>query len=312
MRGVRSMGAVVAVATIATVVLPLVLPLARIPGPGTLLAGGVPAGLYLQVAAHPDDDLLFMSPDLLKLIARGASTVTVYLTAGESVAGMRDDHPPRGYAIDRQRGIRAAYAWVAGARDRWRRKLMVAGRIPVEVDTLTDAPRVQLIFAGLPDGGDPRADGGRGALTRLWADSTGRACVHAFLRRDACLSHDDVLDMLRTLMRTFRPTVLHILDPAPPPAGPDHPDHVAAARFAAEAAAVSADVEVIAYRGYTIQPLPPNLGPAEREVKRKAFAIYRQHDYRAGSGYRYDAWIERMYRRWPDKSMASNQLIARS
>ncbi len=302
MRGLRGVGAVVVVAAVATLVLPLALPLARIPGPAVLLSGKAPRGLYLQVVAHPDDDLLFMSPDLLKLVARGARTVTVYLTAGESVAGMRDGHPPRRYAVDRQRGIRAAYAWVAGARDRWQHRLMSAGRVPVEVDTLTDAPRVQLVFVGLPDGGDPRADGGRGALTRLWADPGNRTCVHAFLRRTARLSHNDILVMLRALTRAFPPAVLHILDPAPPLVGLEHPDHVAAARFAA--AVAPAGVEVVAYRGYTIQPLPPNLGPAEREVKRKAFAIYRQYDYRVGSGHRYDIWTERMYHRRPDRSIA--------
>ncbi|GAA3083200.1 hypothetical protein GCM10017600_43540 [Streptosporangium carneum] len=291
-----------AVAVVVALVFPLVLPLACVPGPAFLSAGGAPDGLYLQVAAHPDDDLLFMSPDLLGLVARGARTVTVYLTAGESVAGVSDDHPPRRYALDRQKGVRAAYAWVAGARDRWRRSFMTTGRISVEVDTLEDLPGVRLVFVGLPDGGDPRADGGRGALTRLWADPEGRTCVHAFLRRAACLTHRDVLDMMRSLTDVFRPTVLRVLDPDPPSVGVEHPDHVAAARFALTA--VPADVEVIAYRGYTIQPLPVNLDPVAREVKRKAFAIYRQHDYRAVSGHRYDAWVERMYRRWPDESIA--------
>ncbi|GHH62043.1 hypothetical protein GCM10017673_00380 [Streptosporangium violaceochromogenes] len=300
--GVRGVRSVSVAAVIAAIILPIVLPVTRIPGPATLFAGKIPRGVYLQVVAHPDDDLLFMSPDLLKLLARGASSVTVYLTAGESVAGMRDTHAPGGYAADRQRGIRAAYAWIAGVRDRWRRTIVTLGRMPVEVDTLADLPRVQLVFAGLPDGGDPRADGGRGALTRLWADAGGKTCVRAFLRRAACLSHGDVVEMLRALMRAFHPTTLHILDPAPPPVGHDHPDHVAAARFATEA--VPAGVGVISYRGYTIEAFPPNLNSIEREVKRKVFAIYRQHDYRIGAGRRYDTWIDRMYRRRSGETLA--------
>ncbi|WP_433255866.1 PIG-L family deacetylase [Streptosporangium sp. CA-135522] len=306
MRGVRSVGVFMAVAAI---VLPVVLPLARFPALAALLPGKTPAGLYLQVAAHPDDDLLFMSPDLLKLVAHGARTVTVYLTAGESVAGMRDDHAPGPYAASREQGVRAAYAWVAGARDRWRRRTLLLGRVPVAVDTLADLPRVQLVFVGLPDGGDPRASGGRGALTRLWADRDGLSCVRAFLHRALCLSHGDVTDMLRALMRGFRPTVLRTLDPEPSPAGLDHPDHVAAARFAAEA--VPPGVEVIAYRGYTIQLLPPNLNPIEREIKREVFGVYRRHDYRAGPGHRYDAWTERMYRRRPDAPPAHDSWSAR-
>ncbi|MEU1729510.1 PIG-L family deacetylase [Streptosporangium sp. NPDC020145] len=273
---------------------PLLSPSPGLPGPGSLMSGGTPEGLHLQIAAHPDDDLLFMSPDLLRLLARGASTVTVYLTAGEGTAGVGDGHPPRRYSIDRQRGVRAAYAWAAGVRDRWRRNLMTVGRIRAEVDTLADRPQVRLVFAGLPDGGDPRADGGRSALSRLWAASEDLSCVRPFTRPSVCLSRSDVLEALRGLMRVFRPSVLNTLDPDPPPGVADHPDHIAAARFAA--AAAPPGVRVVVYRGYTTLPLPPNLTPAEHEIKREAFAVYRGHDYRAGSGRRYDAWLRRMYR----------------
>ncbi|MFF5204464.1 PIG-L family deacetylase [Streptosporangium sp. NPDC000396] len=299
MRRARSVGAVMAVVA---VTLPLVLPIARVPGPGTLFAGRFAEGLSMQVVAHPDDDLLFMSPDLEKLVAKGGRSVTVYLTAGESVAGLKDDRNPRRYAAARERGVRAAYAWVAGARDRWRRKMLRRGPIQVAEDTLVDRPWIKLVFARLPDGGDPRAKGGRGSLTRLWDDSTGQTCVHAFASGPECLTRENVLDMLRAMMRTFHPTVLRTLDPDPPPVGRDHVDHIAAARFAAEAAPHG--IDVIAYRGYTIESLPPNLDPVEREVKRKAFAIYRQHDYRIGSGRRYDIWVKRMYLRWPDNLVA--------
>ncbi|MFF0574282.1 PIG-L family deacetylase [Streptosporangium saharense] len=298
MRGVRGVGGFMAAVTgVVLLLAPLLLPRPGLPGLAALASGGAPEGAYLQIAAHPDDDLLFMSPDLLRLLARGARTVTVYLTAGEGVAGLRDGHPPRRYSIDRQQGVRAAYAWAAGVRDRWRRSLMTVGRARVEVDTLTDLPRVQLVFAGLPDGGDPRADGGRGALSRLWADPGGPTCVRPFTRPTVCLTHSDVLDALRVLMRTFRPSVLNTLDPDPPPGVADHPDHVAAARFAA--AAAPRGVRVVVYRGYPTLPLPPNLTAAEHEAKREAFAVYRRHDYRAGPGRRYDAWLQRMYRASP-------------
>ncbi|MBG0816483.1 PIG-L family deacetylase [Planomonospora sp. ID82291] len=293
----RSIRTVIVIAVIAALAPPLMLSPVRAYGPGALLQDADAAdsgGSSLQVVAHPDDDLLFMSPDLLRGIARGRSAVTVYLTAGEAVAGLEDDRDPVGYIEDRERGVRAAYAWVAGSPDRWRRETTRLGGVRVAVDTLVERPRIKLVFARLPDGGDPRADGGRNALARLWADRSGTACVRAVPPGPACLRRADVLGMLRAAIRTFRPAVLRSLDPDPP-AGrrPDHPDHVAAARFAAEAA--PADIEVISYRGYPITSLPPNLDLAEREVKRRAFALYRRHDYRvAGPGY--DAWIGRMYR----------------
>ncbi|MFD0888265.1 PIG-L family deacetylase, partial [Streptosporangium algeriense] len=152
MRGVRGVGGIMAAVTaVALLLVPPLLPSPGLPGPGSLTPGRAAEGLHLQIAAHPDDDLLFMSPDLLRLVAHGTRTVTVYLTAGEGVAGVHDGHPPRRYSIDRQQGVRAAYAWVAGVRDRWRRSLMTVGRIRAEVDTLTERPNVQLVFAGLAD-----------------------------------------------------------------------------------------------------------------------------------------------------------------
>ena len=72
----------------------------------------------LEIVAHQDDDFLFMNPDVQNQISEGLQTVTVYMTAGESVGNAIDycqiTPCPGRLALDRQQGIRAAYAQMDG------------------------------------------------------------------------------------------------------------------------------------------------------------------------------------------------------
>jgi LmbE family N-acetylglucosaminyl deacetylase len=67
----------------------------------------------LNVVAHPDDDLLFLSPDLLDALRSGDDVRTVYLTAGD--AGRAQE-----YWRGRTLGVGAAYATLLGVPDAWR------------------------------------------------------------------------------------------------------------------------------------------------------------------------------------------------
>jgi LmbE family N-acetylglucosaminyl deacetylase len=116
----------------------------------------------MQIGAHQDDDLLFMSPDVANAITAGYSIVSVYLTAGQAsgAPGMCAAE----FAAARQVGIKAAYAQMVfpsnpqAATLAWSRELIVpdAGATwphTVELFTLTSAPRIRLIFVNIPDGG---------------------------------------------------------------------------------------------------------------------------------------------------------------
>lgn len=65
-------------------------------------AAGCSLGSTLNVVAHEDDDLLFLSPDLLHNIQAGRCVRTVFVTAGDSGAGA-------GYWQGREAGSKAAY-----------------------------------------------------------------------------------------------------------------------------------------------------------------------------------------------------------
>jgi LmbE family N-acetylglucosaminyl deacetylase len=279
-----------ALSLVVVMVCPLPPPVTAQPDDGPVLGER-----FVQVVAHPDDDLLFMSPDLYAGVLGERPSVTVYLTAGEATAGLDDRHDPVVYVQDRVEGLHEAYAYLARVRNSWRSEEMTAGRLLVQVDSLAERPRVTLIFVRLPDGGDPRADGGRDALTRLWG---GQACVHGFASgARPCVSRADVIGMLRALYVKYQANVVRTLDPDPPPGCRvcDHPDHVASARFAA-AAAEGLKVRLVSYRGYPMTSWAPNMTRRMCDLKSEVFRVYRRHDYRASTHGHYRAWLERMYR----------------
>lgn len=69
-------------------------------------------GGSIYFSAHPDDDLIFMSPDLLHDVQENACVRTVYVTAGDAGLG-------EAYWRNREVGTRAAYAEMAGVANSW-------------------------------------------------------------------------------------------------------------------------------------------------------------------------------------------------
>ena len=269
--------------------------------------------VVMQVVAHQDDDILFMNPDLLGTIHLGASVATVYLTAGES-----DLPDAAGYAASRQAGSRAAYARMAGVADQWRAEALSVGIGQVEMYTLTARPDLRLVFVNLPDNNDPKAAGGKRALSRLWRDAGERLRIQALvptggvLREPVGYRRQDVVGLLVDLFKRFRPTLVRAQDAQPDQrytAGwlpyHDHPDHVMAARFTNEAVrayrAGGANPRLVQtnYRDYNVEEAPVNLGEAQQREKIELFGTYGEHDPQVFHTGSYDAWPRRMYQRWP-------------
>jgi LmbE family N-acetylglucosaminyl deacetylase len=254
-----------------------------------------------------------MNPDLLASIHMGVPVVTVFLTAGES-----DVADAAGYAASRQAGSRAAYARMAGVADQWRAEALPIGHAQVELYSLTARPELRLIFVNLPDNNDPKADGGKRALTRLWRDAGERVRIQTLVPAGGAVHESysyhrrDVVELLLTLFKQFRPTLVRGQDAQPDMRYAanwlpyhDHPDHVMAARFTGEAVrgyrAGGANPRVVQtdYRDYNVEEAPVNLTEAEQREKLDLFAVYAQHDPQVFAGGSYDAWPRRMYHRWP-------------
>src|SRR5947209_1280724 len=69
-------------------------------------------GTILNIVAHEDDDLLFLSPDLLHNVQSGGKVRTIYMTAGDAGAAAS-------YWQGRENGSRAAYAQMSGVANSW-------------------------------------------------------------------------------------------------------------------------------------------------------------------------------------------------
>jgi LmbE family N-acetylglucosaminyl deacetylase len=266
-------------------------------------------GHQVQVVAHPDDDILFMNPDLAAAVRNGRST-SIYLTGGES-----DLPNPTDYAARRQDGTRAAYARMAGVPDTWtRRTVPVTGNRLVEIDELAARPDVRLAFLNLPEDNNPAAAGGKHSLSRLWARPADAVCTlvqnGAAVRDSYCYRRADVVDALDALFERLRPSVIRAQDPQPdsryqPDWGDfhDHPDHVSSARFTREAALrylarPDHRAAIVHYRDYNVADAPIDLSLSDQQAKRDYFSTYLEHDFAANLQGAYQDWVARGYRRF--------------
>ncbi len=265
----------------------------------------------LFVVAHEDDDLLFMNPDIQRSIARGHRVQTVYLTAGD---GCRSEQYWR---AQREAGVRAAYAQMAGVEDRW---VDVAVR-PKEV-RLLQRSQVSLVFFRLPS---PAKEDGtscpHGAtLEKLW---TGRiAELSALDDPHVTYTKHGLVDELTKVLRIFRPDRVNALDgtgrnPVPCSSGnpavcrvyypatgraylSDHSDHYYSALFAREAhVAYQRPHQFQSYRGYNSALEPPNVSDSAFLEKERVFQTYAEHDDRIDDHPPFDdfyhLWLLRQY-----------------
>src|SRR5689334_20820805 len=115
------------------------------------------AATDLTILAHPDDDLLFMQPDLYDAVRRGTGVTNVYVTAGNGRHGLD-------LAGTRSDGLMKAYGAIAGAHD-WS-----CGWIRLGANELAhcrlDSAKISLVFMGYPDGGKDGEQ--RDSLLHLW------------------------------------------------------------------------------------------------------------------------------------------------
>lgn len=185
----------------------------------------------LAFVAHLDDDLLFMNPDIASNIAAGGCVRVVYLTASD--AGEGDT-----YMLGRERGVRAAYAYMARQPDLWKESAGHAGQRQIARFTLSGNPRVQLWHLRLKD---PWLGKGWGSLTPLSrTESEPGQMVDTLGPYPEVYSREQLVDTLAELIRQYQPTtVRHLDDTITVPytqlcwrcAGHGHPDHIASARL---------------------------------------------------------------------------------
>ncbi|KAE8130894.1 hypothetical protein BDV38DRAFT_290972 [Aspergillus pseudotamarii] len=254
------------------------------------------AAQTLNIVAHQDDDLLFVSPDLLHEIQGGRRVRTVFLTAGDA------GEVSTGYWEQRQAGSQAAYAQMADVSDIWSQSDAGIDGKNIPVFTLEGNPDISLVFLQLPDGnglGDGFPSTGSASLQKLWQSEI--SSIHT-VNGSTSYTNDELLDTLTTLMSDFNADRINTLDYAHAYGDVDHSDHHTTAYYVAEAAEqYSATHTLTGYTGYSIQAMAQNVFGDDLNAKQSAFFTYAAHDSKvchdlASCGNGNEAqWLQRQY-----------------
>jgi LmbE family N-acetylglucosaminyl deacetylase len=264
---------------------------------GAALSGGCSASV-MNLVAHEDDDLLFISPDLANAIGRAGTCLrTVFLTAG-------DDGQDQAYWAGRESGIRAAYAQMAGVANAWTQADAGLSGRTVPLFTLSGNPAISVVFMRLPDGltdGSGFESDGFESLQKLWEGSID--VIHAI---DGSTSYDKpgLTAALASLIASFQPSEIRTQDFVGTFGDGDHSDHHTAAYFAQVAhGQYQGPHTFTGYGDYNIQTLPENVSGQDLTAKWNAFLAYAPFDDRVcqsqsdceNSGY--GAFMPRQYTR---------------
>jgi LmbE family N-acetylglucosaminyl deacetylase len=237
-----------------------------------------PNGTVMQVVAHPDDDILFMSPDLPRSIAAGSCVRTVYLTAGDSgSAGY--------YWIGRMLGAQAAYETMTGVKRDWQFRTVrfSSGQYATYMNQYGNS-QVSLLFLNLPDG-NLQGQGFGGdkseSLRKLYEGAT--TTIHS-VDGSSHYSSDELKGAIRELLEVFKPTELRTQTPSDIPYLADHSDHQAAARYVDAALqdyqpSWAAELPVAHYVGYPVHAAAPNVFDEALQQKQSVFLNYAAHDH---------------------------------
>jgi LmbE family N-acetylglucosaminyl deacetylase len=269
------------------------------------LAGASP-GPTLNIVAHEDDDLLFLSPDLLHAIQAGGKVRTVFITAGD--AGMSSS-----YWTGRQNGMMAAYAKMAGVSNSWTQADAGIAGHPMPLYSLSAAPAVSLIFMRLPDGnpsGTGYARTNYESLQGLWTGST--STIHA-IDGSSSYTKSSLVSTLTAMMSAFQATSVNTQDYVGSFGDGDHSDHHAAAYLAQAAQqGYSASVAFAGYVDYSDISLPANVTGSDFTAKSNAFYAYAPYDSQVCSspsscaGTDYPLWLQRQYLVTPSNAPVAN------
>lgn len=235
----------------------------------------------LVFVAHMDDDLLFMNPDIGATIGAQGCLKTVYLTASDRGEG-------ESYMLGRERGVQAAYAYIAHAPNHWIESTDIVHAHRLAQFKLNDDPRVTLLQMRIKD---PWLGDGWGSLTPLSrAESVPDQIAESLGPHIERYTRADLVATIAAIIQDSQPTTIRYMDDTIAIAytslcwrciGNDHPDHIASARLVRDAMAVAGgNYARTGYLNYPSQERATNLTPDETQRKTHAFLEYAQNDYR--------------------------------
>ena len=176
----------------------------------------------LVVAAHVDDDLIFMEPQLIAALEAGSLT-TVYVTTGDPIKGDR-------HAQHQFHSTMVAYGLAAGSSN-WDCGYIALAGVPAQHCRLADR-QISMIGLDLPDGGIPGQR--RESVLHLVDGTLPTLPIYGPIGGDATM--ETTIASLAEILAATQPAEIHALDLAATH-GRDHSSHLIASSFLLWAAA---------------------------------------------------------------------------
>ncbi|MFG2986434.1 ricin-type beta-trefoil lectin domain protein [Streptomyces sp. NPDC048258] len=258
--------------------------------------------------AHQDDDLLFINPEVQRLIRHRCSAGTVYLTAGDAGRSFLRDS----YVRRREEGLQASYAKMAGVPNRWRRSDLTVRSRRLVSSVLSDRPDVRLVFIRLPDGFPTGTGSTRYSEQSLLKLFRGQITTIKPVDGTQPYTKEELTSVISAVVSLRKAERVLTLDydsatfGVGPPKPADHSDHEIAGRFFRKAAfRTPARPAVAPYVGYGLPLLPANLTPAQQHDKEAVYDAYLAYGgcftlpcpARFTLSHTFRRWIEREHRR---------------
>jgi hypothetical protein len=259
----------------------------------------VSAERILNIVAHHDDDLLFLSPKLITDLQQGKYVQTLFLIASDYPNGraISDDE----YMMERELGVRTAYAHAAGEdATEWSCQEYLTEQKQATLWTLSE--RVSIVEMRISDGATEPGD----VLWWLYSSDQEITTRQGDANDPQTFTRVELGNFLRDVVLKFQPTEIRVGDPlSDHHTDVLHRDHLATARLV-RWALDGWGPSVRAFRDYSISDEPQNLTEDEVATKTDVFTAFVRHDVDicpAGGtcpkeewrGYGLLDWMERQY-----------------
>lgn len=266
------------------------------PSSAAVAAGPCSAGRVLNVVAHHDDDLLFLTPDLINDLANPDVCVrTLFLVGSYYSRGGDAPHPTdtdkAAYMESRELGDRLAYQAAAGIPGDWQHAPYSAAG--VQATTWSLGGRVSTVELRIPDA-TASNDAGTMFKGQLWALYADNQEAWPLPGTDAPaqqrLNREQMLAFIQGVIDEFQPTVINTEDSSADHqksaladqsgASYFHPDHVATTRLLMGALNRRGGnwPRVTFYRDYLAREAEANLDAASASRKEQIFGVYCRYD----------------------------------
>ncbi|HZP55173.1 MAG TPA: PIG-L family deacetylase, partial [Candidatus Saccharimonadales bacterium] len=235
----------------------------------------------MNIVAHEDDDLLFLSPDLIHDIQAEHCIRTIYLTAGD---GGNDQF----YWLSRQRGSQAAYAEMIGLKNTtWVDRIVKLDNHQfITISNPKGNSKISLIFMHLPDGNLK----GQGFSAQNY-ESLAKLDAHQIstiksVDSQSFYSSEELISALKSFMHLYQPSEIRTQANSQGAVFTDHSDHRAVGRYVNQAYQQyeteqyenKTSIPISFYLSYPGRERPENIFDGDLVSKMEAFATYGKFD----------------------------------